>query len=330
MDPETFDILVRTLENEETFHNHSQNSQMPVDRHVLLALIRFASYGDEALMSKISALCGVGTGTVDLVTRRVIQAIQSSNLRVQHIRWPTGQEKEAAKDWVEEQAGLSAWRGGFCMVNGTSIPLYQQPSYDGGTFEDSSINLQIINAPNRHIVDYGSGVRGSRHDDQCFQSMRVGQRQTELLDEDEWCWADQGYHLTKWLILPYEQPADQVNDNRVFNHHLSKIRIPCEQTIGYLRGRFQSLKELRIRIRKEKDLDYAVAWINTCIVLHAFCMDQELDIDQEWLKDGQEFERGLRTRSALPDETTQPGGSALDEGKEAREDLKSLLLEALG
>ena len=100
--------------------------------------------------------------------------------------------------------------------------------------------------------------------------------------------------------------------------------------MGYLRGRFQSLKELRIRIRNAKDLDYAVAWINACIVLHAFCMDQELDIDQEWLKDGQEFERGLRTRAALPDETTQSGGSTLNEGEEAREDLKSSLLEALG
>ena len=127
-------------------------------------------------------LCVESALAVDLVTRRVIQAIQSSNLRLQHIRWPIGQEKEAAKNWVEEQAGLSAWQGGFCKVNGTSIPLYQQPSYDGGIFEDSSINLQIIKIPNRHIIDYGSGVRGSRHNDQCFQSIRLGQRHAELLE----------------------------------------------------------------------------------------------------------------------------------------------------
>ena len=78
-----------------------------------------------------------------------------------------------------------------------------------------------------------------------------------------------GYHLAKWLVLSYKQSANNVRENRIFNYHLSKIQIRCEHTIGYLKGQFRSMKELRVRIRGEDDLTFATAWINTCIVLHA-------------------------------------------------------------
>ena len=115
---------------------------------------------------KISFLCGVGYGTVDLVTQCVITAIQSSNLGCEHIQWPSGEEKKAAKDWVEEHAGTSTWQGGFCMVNSTLIPLYKKPTHYGETFFDCkinySINIQIINIFNLQIIDYVSGFQCSQ------------------------------------------------------------------------------------------------------------------------------------------------------------------------
>lgn len=335
MEPEAFDVLVQALENEDIFYNSSSNSfgQIPVERQLLIALIRFGSYGNGASLAKIASLCGVGTGTVELVTRRVISAVKSSNLRQQHVRWPTGLEKEAAKEWVERQVGVAAWRDGFCMVDGTLIPLYEKPTHYGETFFDRkmnySINVQIVNTPNRQIIDYASGFRGSRHDNYCFQFTKLSQNRTELLEEGEWCWADQGYHLAKWLILPYKQPANNLRENRTFNFHLSTIRIRCEHTIGYLKGRFQSLKELRVRIRNAKDLAYATAWINTCIILHAFCIDQELDTHWDWLRDGQRFEQNWHAQSSQMRETDRSKEIERNEGKQVREDLKKSLLEAL-
>lgn len=251
----------------------------------------------------------------------------------EHIRWPSGEEKEAAKDWVEEHAGKSTWRGGFCMVNGTLIPLYKKPTHYGETFFDRkmnySINVQIINTPNRQIIDYAPGFRGSRHDNFCFESTRLAQGHAELLDEDEWCWADSGFHLIKWLILPYKQPANRTRENQTFNYHLSKIRIRCEHTIGYLKGRFQSLKELRVRIRSAEDLAFATAWINACIVLHTFCMDQELEINEGWLRDGQKHEYRLRIMPSHSSTPIQSKDITLTERKQARKNLKRLLLEAL-
>ncbi|KAG2745057.1 hypothetical protein P692DRAFT_20742656, partial [Suillus brevipes Sb2] len=41
-----------------------------------------------------------------------------------------------------------------------------------------------------------------------------------------------------------------------------------EHTFAVLKGRFQSLRELRFRIQTEKDLEFSVQWIKCCIILH--------------------------------------------------------------
>lgn len=80
------------------------------------------------------------------------------------------------------------------------------------------------------------------------------------------------------MIIPYKSPATSIKDSRTFNFHLSRIRIRAEHTIGYLKGRFQSLKELRVQISGPPDLAYATLWINSCIIIHSFYQDYELDI----------------------------------------------------
>lgn len=76
---------------------------MPVDRQILITLFRMGYYGNGASLTKIAALAGVGHETVDQICRRVITAIQKSNLWVENIKWPTGEAKKIAKDWVENQ-----------------------------------------------------------------------------------------------------------------------------------------------------------------------------------------------------------------------------------
>ncbi len=57
------------------------------------------------------------------------------------------------------------------------------------------------------------------------------------------CWDDIGYPLTPWLIIPYKE-RHKSKENRDFNYALFKVRIRSEHAIGYLKGRFQSLKDL--------------------------------------------------------------------------------------
>lgn len=180
-------------------------------------------------MHSVALWAGVGAGTVDLITRRVLRAVHSSGIKNKHIRWPArgSAEREAAKQYVDEHCDNPAWRDGWCMVDGTLIPLYCKPHWYGDTFFDRksnySMNVQIINTPNLKIIDYASGFTGSRHDTHCFGSTRLAKQPEQLLGREEWCWGDAGYPLEKWLIIPYKKPASETKENHMFNFNLSRI-----------------------------------------------------------------------------------------------------------
>lgn len=164
-----------------------------------------------------------------------------------------------------------------------------------------SINTQIVNTPNLQIIDYASGFRESGHDMHCFEHTKLGIAPQNLLQKDEWCWADQGDKLYDWLIIPYKAPANSHPDAATFNFNLSKLRIRSEHAIGYLKGRFQSLKELRVLIQTPEDLAFATQWINTCIILHAFYMDYEVnEVQEDLLEDGYNHERRQREENPRP------------------------------
>lgn len=331
MDPATFDVLVERLKDEPVFHNKSHNRQMSVDRQVLVALKRFGAHGDGSLVCDIAKWAGIGRGTVCLVTRRVMTAILESNLRPRHVRWPGDEDREAAKQWVEAQ-GNAALRDGWCMVDGTTIPIFESSQSRKNKY---SVNLQVVNTPNRQIIDYAVKFNYSDHDTNCFWFTRLAKERAQLLSTEEWCWSDMGYPLRTWLMTPYQEPTSSSDDNREFNLALSRIRIRSDQAIGYLKGRFPSLKELRVRITSPKDVTYASCWIQACITLHAFSIDTELEANEEWLTDGLAWEKDFRKAARHPvfessSLVAQSDNSedSLRAGELVREKLKGRFLEA--
>lgn len=188
MSPESFDALVSELEGADVFHNQSNNAQMSVERQVLMALKRFGAYENVMSLHDVADWAGIRYGTVDLITRRVIIAVLDTNLRACHIRWPIEEERESAKEWVENQT-CSAFRDGWYIVDGTTIPIFEKLHYFGESFYDQkpqySINAQIINTPNRQVIDYVTGFNGSRHDTHCFGFTRLSKHHKDLLPNGE-------------------------------------------------------------------------------------------------------------------------------------------------
>ncbi len=123
-----------------------------------------------------------------------------------------------------------------------------------------SFNAKIINIPNRQIIDYTPGFNGSHHDKHCFCFTWLSKHHKELLPNGKWCWWDVRYLLQSWLIIPYKIP-NRTKENRYFNYTLSRVQIRSENAIGYLKERFHSLKELRVRINNRKDMRFASCWI---------------------------------------------------------------------
>jgi hypothetical protein len=139
--PSCFDDLVTAIKDDEVFQNNSNNPQMAVEEQVAIALYRFGHYGNAASTMKVALWAGVGFGTVPLVTGRVMSALCNDRFRRSAIRWSSPEAKETAKSWVENNS-CSEWRGGWCMVDGTLVPLFMRPAFFGNNWFDS-LNVQV-------------------------------------------------------------------------------------------------------------------------------------------------------------------------------------------
>ncbi|KAF7368124.1 DDE Tnp4 domain-containing protein [Mycena sanguinolenta] len=335
--PLTFDTLVKALEDDPIFFNNSNQPQLPVEHQVAVALYRFGHDGNAASLQAVANWAGLGKGTVHLATRRVMTAVLRPGFMQKAVRLPTAQEKEKAKEWVKRHS-CRAWRHGWCFVDGTLVPLDERPTWYGESYFDRkcnySLNIQIVNLPNLRIIDFSYGRTGSTHDSSAFKDTLVFQQHSDIFEDGEWIWADSAYTLEDWVTAPYKKPASLEADNDTFNNHVSMLRIRSEHAIGFLKGRFHSLKHLRVNISDEKSHKIATYWVSACVGIHAFAMECE------------DRERGGDVDSDNPDPFIAEGLSSTDDnsdagidapegtrgrdnaGKRLRENLKAKLLRA--
>jgi hypothetical protein len=140
----TFDSLLVMIDTHPIFLNNANVSQIPVSEQLAIAMFRFGHNGNAASVEAVAQWAGVSAGTVVNCTRRVIIAFLA--LHDSAVCWPSEDEKEESKQWVE---GVScyAWRDGYCMVDGTPVVLFQKPGYHGEAYFDRksnySLNLQV-------------------------------------------------------------------------------------------------------------------------------------------------------------------------------------------
>ncbi|KAF7296686.1 DDE Tnp4 domain-containing protein [Mycena chlorophos] len=266
--PKTFNRLVKKIENHPVFLNNSNNEQKPVEQQLAVALYQFGNYGNAASLRAISNWAGLGKGTISKCTTRVITAILGVGLLKKYVRMPTEDEKEEAKRWVEKKAGCKEMRDGWCMVDGTLVPLAARPNWYGESYFDRkqnySMNLQVINLPNLRIIDIGFGYVGSTHDATAWTGTRIYKKRQDLLAPGEWVWADAAYPVG-------HQFSSLSSYNTLFNNHVS-----------------YSLKGLRILIRSKTDHRYANQWIVACVAVHAYAMHHEAKLAKAAGKDSYE------------------------------------------
>lgn len=146
VEPDTFDAMVAVLSLHPVFQNHSPNEQVPVGEQIAIGLRRLGSNGNRASLTEIGLWDGWGHGTIHLITRRVITAICAPKFRTQALRKPSEDEKEASRICSEVKS-CEGWRGGWCGVDGTLVPLHECPMLYGSTWFDRksnySTNVQV-------------------------------------------------------------------------------------------------------------------------------------------------------------------------------------------
>lgn len=114
---------------------------------------------------------------------------------------------------------------------------------------------------------------GSNHSDTC--PLQLQQDPHPHFARHEYLLADSGFTSSKRFIPAFKRPRGLPleREKRQFNFELSRQRIRIKHAIGMLKGRWQSLRELRILIKDERSAARANLWIQACIVLHNYLVD---------------------------------------------------------
>jgi hypothetical protein len=163
---------------------------------------------------------------------------------------------------------------------------------------------QLISTPDLWICDYGVGLPGSQHNSTAFAATRIPQDRTRLLVPKEWMWADTAYPLQTWSQAPYKKcvlahllwflltkgcrPEKNEPNNTTYNYWVLRVCVRSEHTVGYWKGRFQSMRGLQVLIDRLEDIQFTLRRITATIVLHSFAVDHErgipLDVDPFYIE----------------------------------------------
>ena len=132
---------------------------MPVKEQLTITLYRFGHDGNAASLQAVANWARVGKGTVTVCTRCVMTALLHVDFREEAVHFPLDLEKEAAKQWVQDHS-CKAWHGGWCLVDGTLVPLYSKPHWYGESYFDCkchySLNVQVWSFVFNSYLNYTS------------------------------------------------------------------------------------------------------------------------------------------------------------------------------
>ena len=263
----TFQKIYDLIKTHSIFENQSQNQQTDAETQLLVALERFGCSGNGASVGRVARSFGVGNGTVSLFTSRIIIALCSHFSRF--IYWPTAGERRQMATRILNSYGIPDCVG---VLDGTHVNLSQIPALEGELYWTRkcryAFNLQLIVDEQRKIRFVGLGWPGSVHDWTAFKDSSIATSPRSYLSPGQYILADFGYVTSGYILTPYSGRATSDPDTMAFSAWISSFRVVVEHANGILKNRWASLDGLRVQIKKQSDISYAIDWIESCCVLH--------------------------------------------------------------
>lgn len=147
-----FEFIRSELENHPISHNNNRNPQTPVWLQLAITLDRLGNYGNEVSLGRTLKIWGVGKGTLDLYTSRVITALNDAAEK--YIVWSNKREQKK----ISQGLGLQGFNGCAGLIDGITIPLSQKPAVDGECYFDRKqryrVNAQVVCDDRRRIIAF--------------------------------------------------------------------------------------------------------------------------------------------------------------------------------
>lgn len=141
------------------------------------------------------------------------------------------------------------------------------------------------------IIAVHTGSPGPAGDSAVYKRMYQSEKPSEFFSAGEYLLPDSAYKVSKPAFLP-TSPQQRTC---LRTQHLTIIwpALACdEHCIGVLKGRWQSQKELRHKLRNDNGMGHLCHWVVACCVLHNIMAD----IWDEWTEglvdvdDGEPFD----------------------------------------
>ena len=119
----------------------------------------------------------------------------------------------------------------------------------------------------KRIIALHTGCPRSASDWTVFKRMQDFQQLELFFAPGEFLLADAVYDVSSYFISPYKFPASKDPENAALNYYLDQSRVHSEHCIGILKGRWQSLRDLRHHIRDDNCMGNFCYWVIACCVL---------------------------------------------------------------
>ncbi|OCF35801.1 hypothetical protein I316_02294 [Kwoniella heveanensis BCC8398] len=214
----------------------------------------------------------VSEGSLGKFTERVIEALLDHE--DEFVFWPNEAERRYISAWFEREKGIPG--GCVGVVDGCHIVFYSAPAREDKQDYYSykrryRFSICAICDHNYLLRQVLYGFTASQHDTTVFESTKVAKYPEKFFSTNEFLLADSAYTPSKYTVPLFKCEKGNPNlerDEQLFNTSLAKARVAIEHAFGILKGRWQSLRGLRVMIRDKEDEARATCWIRACVLLH--------------------------------------------------------------
>ncbi|POW21082.1 hypothetical protein PSHT_02816, partial [Puccinia striiformis] len=171
------------------------------------------------------------------------------------LKWPNADKRKLTqKDYADE-----GFDGCVGLIDGSLIPLFDAPSKNGSDYWSRkgfyAIATLLICDNNQNIIYIYTGWLGCSHDARLMSNASVTLTPEQFFLPGQYLLADSAFITTETVVSAFKRPphGQLTNEQHRFNYILAQNCVQIECCIGALKGRFQSLKGLQLRIGDRKD-----------------------------------------------------------------------------
>lgn len=186
--------------------------------------------------------------------------------------WPDTAQRAKLASQAGAPYGIS---GCIRATDGTTLPLaYQRALHPRACYDRNgrySFNALITCDWNCGIIGITQGCSMAATDS-FVQTPEVWHRQPRIyFSPAEYILGDKGMKYTPCRISPFLLPECTTAEHMNFNFQLAQLRVRSQHTIAILKGRWSSLRELRMGIGSDKEFAHETDWVLACCILHNMC-----------------------------------------------------------